>query len=98
MTDSERGADVHFPPPLVFLIAIGVGTAMHWFVYRLQFNAKAGMLQLIGLGIVTLGIALMAWAVNLFRKTGQEPEPWKPSPVMISNGPYRFTRNPMYIG
>ena len=31
-------------------------------------------------------------------RTGQHPAPWKPSPELILQGPYRFTRNPMYLG
>ena len=33
-----------------------------------------------------------------FIRTGQSPIPWKPSPELILRGPYRFTRNPMYLG
>ena len=31
-------------------------------------------------------------------RTGQSPVPWKPTPELIFAGPYRFTRNPMYVG
>lgn len=39
-----------------------------------------------------------AGAVGLFRRTGQDPKPWKTTPEIISTGVYRFTRNPMYLG
>jgi protein-S-isoprenylcysteine O-methyltransferase Ste14 len=35
---------------------------------------------------------------HLFTRTGQSPFPWKPTPQLILQGPYRFTRNPMYVG
>jgi protein-S-isoprenylcysteine O-methyltransferase Ste14 len=34
----------------------------------------------------------------LFRKSGQDPAPWQPTPELVFAGPYRFTRNPMYVG
>ena len=94
----ERGAAVHFPPPLVFAIAIGVGTAMNRWVYPLRFDWSMTTHTVVGLAIAALGVGLAAWAGQLFRKTGQDPIPWKPSPSMIATGPYRYSRNPMYIG
>ena len=43
-------------------------------------------------------IMLAVAAFKLFRKTGQEPDPWQPTPEIITDGVYRYTRNPMYLG
>ena len=51
--------------------------------------------------LLTAGCAVLAIttsALVLFRLSGQDPKPWLPSPSMIVRGPYRFTRNPMYVG
>ncbi|MDH3214158.1 MAG: isoprenylcysteine carboxylmethyltransferase family protein [Myxococcales bacterium] len=45
-----------------------------------------------------LGVAMMAKAMGLFRRTGQDPRPWKGTPEIIAIGVYRVTRNPMYVG
>lgn len=42
-----------------------------------------------------LGLGL--WAVLLFRRSGQDENPWKPTPAIMARGPFRFTRNPMYL-
>src|SRR5881394_4668763 len=94
--NEERGADVHFPPPLVFLIAIAVGYLVQRFVHRLGVGSSTSV-RVFGAALILAGIALMAAAGRLFRKTGQDPVPWKPSPTMIAEGPYRVTRNPMYL-
>jgi protein-S-isoprenylcysteine O-methyltransferase Ste14 len=51
-----------------------------------------------GILILMAGLGLIASARLLFSHTGQNPIPWKPSPELILKGPYRFTRNPMYLG
>ncbi len=52
----------------------------------------------LGLALVALGFAGGAWAFVTMRGTNQDPDPRKPSPELIPAGPYRFTRNPMYVG
>ena len=48
--------------------------------------------------ILVAGLGLVASARIFFKRTGQNPAPWKPSPELILKGPYRITRNPMYLG
>ena len=43
-------------------------------------------------------MSLVVSARILFKRSGQSPIPWKPTPELILQGPYRFTRNPMYLG
>jgi protein-S-isoprenylcysteine O-methyltransferase Ste14 len=89
----QGGARVRVPPPAVFAAAIAVG----WFL-PIGFAMALWLRLLLGGLLIVGGIALMAPAIRLFRKTGQDPAPWKPSPELIAQGPYRFTRNPMYVG
>jgi len=51
-----------------------------------------------GIVILLIGFTIGGSARWLMKKTGQNPAPWKPSPSLILQGPYRFTRNPMYLG
>jgi protein-S-isoprenylcysteine O-methyltransferase Ste14 len=52
----------------------------------------------IGVLVLALGVALIVSARTHLVRTGQSPIPWKPSPELIVKGPYRFTRNSMYVG
>ena len=52
----------------------------------------------VGVLIAVAGVALAAWARIGFLRTGQSVMPWTPTPELIFQGPYRFTRNPMYVG
>jgi protein-S-isoprenylcysteine O-methyltransferase Ste14 len=48
--------------------------------------------------LLVLGIVLNIWAERLFRMKDVGVCPFTPVPVLIVRGPYRLTRNPMYLG
>lgn len=91
------GAAVRLPPPLVYGIALLLGAVIQalapWRL-GLALGARAGAAVL----VAGLGVALVAAAIGLFRRSGQDPKPWESTPAIISSGIYRFTRNPMYVG
>jgi protein-S-isoprenylcysteine O-methyltransferase Ste14 len=89
---AQGGARVRVPPPLVFLAAIVLGAFLPGLRPSFARSAPAGAVVLL------LGLGLGFWAVGWFRRTGQDPKPWMPSPELILRGPYRFSRNPMYVG
>jgi len=95
---TERGARVRFPPPLVFLASALTGVAMQLFVAPLGLPIDRKVTIVAGLLIAAAGVACVASARILFLRTGQNPTPWSPTPELIAKGPYRFTRNPMYLG
>ncbi|MDZ4773125.1 MAG: isoprenylcysteine carboxylmethyltransferase family protein [Planctomycetota bacterium] len=95
---SERGARVRFPPPLVFLGCVLLAIAMQLFVAPLGVAAARPFSLIAGVVLVAAGVTTVASARVLFLRTGQCPTPWSPTPELIARGPYRFTRNPMYMG
>jgi protein-S-isoprenylcysteine O-methyltransferase Ste14 len=51
-----------------------------------------------GLFLVVVWLLLGISAVVTFRRAGTTPNPTKPTTALAFGGPYRFTRNPMYLG
>ncbi|MBK8101502.1 MAG: isoprenylcysteine carboxylmethyltransferase family protein [Planctomycetes bacterium] len=51
-----------------------------------------------GLVLVVVGVGLAVWGAGLFRRAGTGVRPFTEATEMVRNGPYRFTRNPMYLG
>jgi protein-S-isoprenylcysteine O-methyltransferase Ste14 len=95
--NGRDGAAVRLPPPLVYLMAVIAGGLLHAFVLPLPFELTLVARFIAAAVAVLLGFAVMAGAMGLFKRTGQDPKPWKTTPEIISTGVYGITRNPMYV-
>lgn len=51
-----------------------------------------------GWAVVASGLGLAAWGAGLFYRLGTGIRPFTPVTRLVLAGPYRFTRNPMYLG
>lgn len=93
--DRSRGPGVRVPPPLIFATFAVVGFALDW-IFPLV--AVPGFARALGVALFLAGIGLELWAVALFWRRGTNPFPWTADDALVAEGPYRFTRNPMYLG
>jgi protein-S-isoprenylcysteine O-methyltransferase Ste14 len=81
-------AFVALPGVIAFLVPLAV--ALGW--QHVPPRNTAGWLP------VLVGIALLLWCVREFYVAGRGTlAPWSPPKHMVTSGPYRFTRNPMYV-
>jgi protein-S-isoprenylcysteine O-methyltransferase Ste14 len=56
-------------------------------------------LHLVGVPPFVVGVALLLWCVREFYAAGKGTlAPWDPPRHLVMSGPYRVSRNPMYIG
>jgi protein-S-isoprenylcysteine O-methyltransferase Ste14 len=99
MHDAPDAAAVRVFPPAVPLLTVLVGLGLDrlWPIGG-PFVLEAAVRYWIGGAIVVgavLGLGL--WSVVLVRKSGQSENPWKPTTQIIRSGPFRITRNPMYL-
>ena len=85
------------PPPVWALIYVLVAATISWWLG--WPNIPGWPMVPLGIALVVAGSILPVWAIVLFRSEGTEVTPTSPSNrKLVTTGPYRFTRNPMYLG
>jgi protein-S-isoprenylcysteine O-methyltransferase Ste14 len=83
-------------PPTYLLIGLLAMLVLHFLVPIAQLVAFPW--TLLGLLPLALGIALNISADNLFKQAHTTVKPGAESTVLVTSGPFHFTRNPMYLG
>lgn len=94
MTSADKPNVVAFPGALyaaAFAIAYGLNLAWPLPVLPQPLNRWVG----IALGLV--GAALILWGIVSMRRAGTNIHPEKPATALVEAGPFRFTRNPLYV-
>jgi len=83
-------------PPVYFLLVVILMVTLDrlWPVVTLVPRPY----HLLGLVPLGAGCVLDLWALAWFRKVDTPVKPLEPSTRLVLQGPYRFTRNPMYLG
>ena len=95
-TDPPDHSGVFIPPPFLYVVPFIAGLLLHW-VLPVPLLPRSIAAPL-GVILVALGLALGASAMISFRRARTSPIPIKPTTAIVATGPYRFTRNPMYVG
>lgn len=97
MTDTPDKPNVVIHPPIAWALAIAIGVGANWLV-PLRFVPPPIPHIWIGAALIAAGFALAMSAVLTLRAAGTRVETYKPTTTITANGPYRFSRNPIYIG
>src|SRR5688572_30781741 len=82
-------------PPLIYLGSIISGLALHlvWPARILSPSVNAPL----GAAVVVLAVGLFIFAVRTFRAAGTPVPGNLPTTTIVRAGPYRFSRNPIYL-
>lgn len=99
-TPTNRGASVRLLPPLVFLAPLLVGLVLGRMApWRLPSSgAWPTALTVAGLLLLVAGVAVMAWAAVVLWRHETTVIPWGRVDHLVTEGPFRHTRNPIYLG
>jgi protein-S-isoprenylcysteine O-methyltransferase Ste14 len=81
-------------PPIVFLSAIVLGIALNW-AWSLPFRPST--LGLLGPLVTLCAVLLFLLSLREFRAAGTSVRGSERTTTIVRTGPYRFTRNPIYL-
>lgn len=92
-------ANVRVPPPLIYLLPLALAAFLNarW-PLPLVPNGWTVAATIVAIILGVTGVVVMASAMIRFRRAGTSPIPIRPSTAFVATGPYRWTRNPMYLG
>ncbi|HUA16775.1 MAG TPA: isoprenylcysteine carboxylmethyltransferase family protein [Verrucomicrobiae bacterium] len=86
------------PVPWVFVLTYLAGIGIEIPLHRGGFFPDFQLLTPVGSVIFTLGMGLAAWGWFIFHRARTTRVPGEDSAALVTHGPYRLMRNPMYVG
>ena len=93
--DPEKRSPLDIPPLYLVLTIVWMFLLHQWLP---MIDLIGPPLSAFGWILIAAGIGLAVWAERLFSRAGTGVRPFTPSTALIAAGPYRLTRNPMYLG
>lgn len=87
-------AHTRWLPPQLFLLYGFAGVLFHFTVY----GPRLLRMRWTGGAVLVLGAALTLWGARTFTVAGTTIKPFERTTRLVANGPFRFSRNPMYLG
>jgi protein-S-isoprenylcysteine O-methyltransferase Ste14 len=97
MDNTADTAQVIIRPPLAWGLAVIAGLALNWLV-PLPFLPTDLPASWLGTMVFVPALALVAWAIVTLTRAGSNVPTNLPTTTIVESGPYRFTRNPIYLG
>lgn len=83
-------------PPLLYLVAFLAALGLHW-VWPVPLLPNSAAIAA-GIVVFAIGIALNYWGKSAMRSAGTNVNPFQPTTAIVVSGPFRFSRNPLYLG
>jgi len=96
LANQKDRVNVTIKPPILFLAFLILGVALR-FIIKFPIFSQSAIGYVTGGLLIILGVLLAGWAVKTFKKLGETPHHGKPIHKIVDSGPFKFTRNPMYL-
>lgn len=90
---TQDAPNVIMLPPVLMVLHITAGLVLNWF-FAASMGHGWGWFGLLLLGV---SVGIVQWSRGLFQKAGTNVPPNLPTLVLVTHGPYQYSRNPMYL-
>lgn len=94
-SEEQSGTGIKLPPPVIYLAALIIGVVLDYVWPFSSIPVTWG--DVIGSVLILASILLVPTVLIRFKKAGTTFDVRKSATTLITNGPYRFSRNPAYI-
>jgi protein-S-isoprenylcysteine O-methyltransferase Ste14 len=96
MADEPDNPGIKVPPPLIYLLPLLLGLLLDRRAH-IPFLPR-GVGRIIGWPLVGGGALLGGWFRHTMRETDAPVRTDRPVPRLATDGPFRYSRNPAYLG
>ncbi len=99
----DRANVISFPP-IIFLFSmnlaftVAMSNMYHYQIYHVPDVLDFFRSKPIGVLLIFMSLIIFYISIKQFNKHNEDPVPTTPSNLIIANGIYSYTRNPMYLG
>jgi protein-S-isoprenylcysteine O-methyltransferase Ste14 len=98
MPNTVASPGVRFPPPFLHAVGFGLGMLLHR-LWPIGFGSlPQSTTRMVGWPLIVLGLACAVSGFETFARHRTAIRPDRPAAELVRSGPYRWTRNPMYVG
>ena len=95
MAPSADNPGVVARPPLLYAVAFVLALVGRWFWPAPIFGPAVALWS--GLVLVALGVGTAIWGRRTMQAAGTNIDPARPTTAIVTSGPFRFSRNPLYL-
>ena len=96
MADNQDNPGIRVPPPLIYLLPLATGLLLDRRLH-VPFLPR-GVARALGWALFCSSWLVDAWFMRTIEKAGTPIRTDRPVPRLVTDGPFRYTRNPGYLG
>ena len=83
------------PPPLIYAGPLAAGLLLN-LKFPMRFMPRK-VAAILGVTLIGASVALVSQAFQRMRRAGTNVNPTEPATLLVTEGPFKFTRNPLYL-
>jgi protein-S-isoprenylcysteine O-methyltransferase Ste14 len=95
MATSADNSGVVVLPPLLYGCAFVIVLALHWFWAMPIIDHAVALWS--GLALILFAVAIAIWGRRTMQAAGTNVNPLRPTTTVVTTGPFRLSRNPLYL-